>query len=407
MTFLTACDFINYVHNPATRPDELTKTRFELPGLYLHIPFCLQKCSYCNFFSVPGKPEQIENFLTALKIELKLRANQPEWQSLIFDTIYLGGGTPSLMTAEQMRALLTEIQHYFSIQANAEITVETNPETVTAAKLKSFRDAGINRLNIGIQSFRDRDLRQLNRAHTAQRAKDCLTEARTAGFDNLGLDLIFALPEQQLSDWKTNLELAIEFSPEHISAYSLTIEPGTPLAEQVAAGAVKPATETLEHDMYLTAIDYLTTNGYEHYEISNFAKLGFRSRHNQIYWHNEAYLGFGPAAHSYLPPIRFWNFANLSSYHHHVKNHDLPVAETEKLTPGQQKMERLFLGLRQRDGLKITAFENEFGLSFQRVYGPVIDQLNTQEQLLLIENGNLKLTTAGFLVYDEICSRLV
>ena len=378
-----------------------------MPGLYFHIPFCLQKCSYCNFFSVPGSPKQIENFLTALKSEIKLRATQKEWQTLTFKTIYFGGGTPSLMTVEQLRDLLADIRQFFSIETNAEITVETNPETVTAAKLHSFRDAGVNRLNIGIQSFRDSDLQQLNRAHSAQRAKDCLTEARAAGFDNLGLDLIFALPGQQLADWQRNLDLAVEFGPEHISAYSLTIETGTPLATQVASGTVKPAAESLEHDMYLTAIQYLQTAGYEHYEISNFAKPGFRSRHNQIYWHNEAYLGLGPSAHSYLPPIRRWNSASLSSYHDALKNTLFPVAETENLTPDQQKMERLFLGLRQRDGLEILAFEKEFGVNFRKIYGPQIDQLNSGNQLLLIENGFLKLSTTGFLVYNEICARLV
>jgi oxygen-independent coproporphyrinogen-3 oxidase len=386
-----------------------------MPGIYIHIPFCLQKCSYCDFYSVKSTDATIQRYLLDLKKEILLYQEESEWRELKFQTIYFGGGTPSILESGQIFEIIQLIKKNFQIESNAEITLEVNPETVNPEKLRDFYQIGINRLNLGIQSFDMTELRILNRIHSVSKAIESIESARTAGFTNLGLDFIFGIPGQRLADWRKNLNLAVSFRPEHLSIYGLTIEPRTLLAKKVASGELIPSPEELERQMFLETVHYLRENGYEHYEISNYARPGFRSQHNQIYWREEPYLGFGASAHSFNLPVRYWNVANLNGYHESLMQNQFPRKETEILTSEQQKIEWIFLGLRRREGLDFMAFNQRFNCDFFTEYRTALKQLGInnftgqkiESEYLVIENEYIKLTETGFLVYNEICAKFV
>lgn len=382
-----------------------------MAGLYLHIPFCRQKCHYCNFYSVPISQKFHHSFLDDLKKEIQLYADDSFWRELTFETVYLGGGTPSILAPTEIEDILAELHHHFRLARDSEITLEVNPETVTAEKLNAFRQAGVNRLNIGVQSFNPAELVLLNRIHDHKQARWCLQAARSAGFSNVGADLIFGLPGQTVTAWARNLTELLELTPEHISTYGLTIEPETFLAHEIEAGRLNPVSEEVEREMYLRTIETLASQGYEHYEISNFARPGFRSQHNQIYWRNEAYLGLGPSAHSFAPPVRWWNMADVLTYHRKMATSQRPVQNQESLTREQQMLERIFLGLRRTEGIDLAAFEAEFGMDFLACYKNVLAKLNFDPSkpggFLILENNHLRLTRQGLLVYNEICSQFV
>jgi oxygen-independent coproporphyrinogen-3 oxidase len=386
-----------------------------MPGIYIHIPFCLQKCSYCDFYSVKSTDATIQRYLLDLKREILLYQEESKWRELKFQTIYFGGGTPSILESGQIFEIIQLIKNIFQIESNAEITLEMNPETVNPEKLRDFFQIGINRLNLGIQSFDMTELRILNRIHSVSKAIESIELARIAGFTNLGLDFIFGIPGQSLADWLKNLKHAVSFRPEHLSIYGLTIEPRTLLAKKVAGGELIPCPEELERQMFLETIHFLRENGFEHYEISNYARPGFRSQHNQIYWREEPYLGFGASAHSFNPPVRYWNVANLNDYHEFLTQNQFPRKEVEILTPEQQKIEWIFLGLRRREGLDFMVFNQRFNCDFFIEYRGALKQLGInyftgqkiESEYLVIENEYIKLTETGFLVYNEICVKFV
>jgi oxygen-independent coproporphyrinogen III oxidase len=377
-----------------------------MASLYLHIPFCEHKCIYCDFYSlVPvksdvGRQSLEELFLTALTTEIELRAEAGQLHES-YETIFFGGGTPSLLSPSTIEKILNLLASRFTIQPNAEITLETNPGTVDRKKLQAFRSAGINRISLGIQSFHDEDLKFLTRIHSASEAKQCVHDVYASGFKNLSFDLIFSLPRQSLLAWKSNLQQAVELLPQHLSCYSLIIEPGTPLFHMVESKQITPVDVDRDAEAYEWTIDYLNSHGYQQYEVSNFAQPRFKCRHNLNYWNHSLYLGFGPSAHSFSGNERWWNISDLSTYLKKLSERTFPPREKERLSDAQLMEETIFLGLRS-EGIDLEQFRRRFSHSLETENATVITELIQQERAK-IDNGRLRLTAKGYLVCDEIC----
>ncbi len=327
------------------------------PGLYLHVPFCRGKCPYCDFASETDLA-LIPDWLAGLAREMGLyRDFAPR-----FDTLYLGGGTPSMLTAPQLTALLGGVFEHFKFIQEPEITLEANPDDLTPQVLRHYREVGINRLSLGVQSLRDRELAFLGRRHDASQALQALAWARAAGFANLGIDLIYGLPGQTLEEWRKTLKTALSFWPEHLSCYQLTVAEGTPLARRQAEGQFQTLSEETEREFFLFTSKFLEDQGYLHYEISNFARgPENRSRHNCKYWNHTSYLGLGPAAHSYLDGRRWWNHRSLPAYCQALSVGQAPVAGWELLTPEQLRLEAIFLGMRTRSGVDLELVQHGQG----------------------------------------------
>jgi oxygen-independent coproporphyrinogen-3 oxidase len=370
-------------------------------GIYLHIPFCIQKCRYCDFYSVTDM-RLASDFIDALTLEIT--RHPAEVRSA--DTLYIGGGTPSVLPAAYIARLIDTVANTFSLLPDTEITIEVNPGTVTREQMNAYRSAGVNRINIGVQSFRDETLQFLGRCHTALDARQAVTRARAAGFDNWGLDLIYGIPDQTTDSWHADIVQALQFNPAHLSCYMLSFEPGTPLEKSRAAGAVSPMRDGRLGDLFLFTSETLTRAGYEHYEISNFS-LGnrYRSRHNRKYWAHVPYLGFGPAAHSFLPPVRRWNVKNVRAYIERLTSGKSPESEMETLSREQLMIEVIYLGLRQAEGIDLEAFENRFSARFTDIFSPVPAELS-DEGMLGIRDNRCALTRNGMLYLDAIAGRL-
>lgn len=389
-------------------------------GLYIHIPFCEIKCGYCDFFVVTRKESQIPVYLKALKNEIEISATDPEIKGLHFETLYLGGGTPSLLSAKQISGLIQFAKSKFQFASDPEITVETNPGTVDYEKLKAYRDSGVNRLSIGAQTFKSSELHFLDRNHTNKETIATFETARKAGFDNFNIDLIFGLPNQKLGDWQSNLKAALELEPEHISTYGLTYEEGTPLTKRLRSGKIKALSDANARVIQLTTMEFLNSKGFNHYEISNYARFGKESQHNQKYWDGSPYLGLGVSAHSFINKKRFWNVRNFRRYNELLLKKSKAIEGEEILEKNEILKERVFLGLRQKQGLHLHAFQNEFGISFFRKYSKpllkffsknfkseMIEGLTSgvrqlRSQYLKIENGYLRFTREGILLSDAI-----
>jgi oxygen-independent coproporphyrinogen III oxidase len=383
-------------------------------SLYLHIPFCEHKCIYCDFYSIaPGEglvrsELPTGRFLEALKKEIELRAasSNPE---ISYETIFFGGGTPSLLASRELGGIMQQLSGHFSISPNAEITVETNPGTVNRQKLQEFRSLGINRLSIGVQSFHDDDLQFLTRIHSSEVAKTCVQDAFASGFENVSLDLIFSLPSQTTERWISNLDQAMDLNPTHISCYSLIVESNTPLFRMVESKQVSLLSAETDAELYEITIAYLTGRGYAQYEVSNFAKPGFTSRHNKSYWDHSDYLGFGPSAHSFMikgqhtgGPERSWNVANLSDYCAILERGQLPVIGMEHLAVHQLVEEEIFLGLRS-EGIDLARYREMFGKDLVMENKLKVRDL-LEASLAVVENGKLRLTAKGYPLCDEICA---
>ena len=322
----------------------------EVPaGLYVHVPFCRRKCLYCDFASGTDLTP-VPEWLAFLRQEMGMyRDFAPR-----YDTLYLGGGTPSLLSAAELAVLLEALRDNFHFAADTEITLEANPDDITPPLLQSYRELGINRLSIGVQSFDDRELGFLGRRHNAAQAAQSLVWAREAGFANLGMDLMYGLPGQTLGQWQKNLEAAVSYEPTHLSCYQLTLEAGTPLGRRQAQGQFPRLPEELEREFFLLTSTFLEDRGYVHYEISNFARgEENRSRHNCKYWDHSPYLGLGPAAHSHQEGRRWWNHRSLKDYCLALSKGEAPVAGEEALTPEQRRLESLYLGMRTREGVAL------------------------------------------------------
>lgn len=377
-------------------------------SLYIHVPFCLKKCDYCDFYSKRASPGEIERYIDSARHEMSMYQDHPVFGVAEFETLYFGGGTPSVLSANAIDQLLAQAQRCFRWVCDPEITLEANPETVSLERLRAFRSLGINRLSLGIQSFSDAELQQLGRIHRAEQAKRSIEWAEQAGFDNVNLDLIFAIPNQSLRQWQSNLKRAISFHPKHLSVYGLTIEPGTRLHERIGSGEIRQLRETTQRQMYLWSIETLAAANYHQYEISNFSKPGFKCRHNMNYWNGSYYLGIGPGAHSYWQNIRQWNVDSLNSYSDLLKKAKLPVAGYEQLTSQQQMIEFIYLGLRTSKGIDLNAFEKKFSMPFLPKFQIVLEKFAGHQDgdLFQLQQHHLKLTPAGFVLFDEICQHL-
>ncbi|MDD2733078.1 MAG: radical SAM family heme chaperone HemW [Desulfuromonadaceae bacterium] len=367
--------------------------------LYIHVPFCREKCHYCAFVSSTPKHNELVEYPALLSRELGFHTNEAR----PLESIYFGGGTPSLLKPEQVARLLTEIAGQVPILKTAEITLEANPGTVDLFSLKAFHDAGINRISLGIQSFDNRFLTCLGRIHTTEQSRQAFQAARQAGFNNVSIDLIHSLPGQSLDQWGTELQRAIDLGPEHISIYGLTVEEGTPFAAIYSADCPELADDDLSADMFEYTDEFLTRSGFDHYEIANYARPGYRSRHNSGYWQRDGYLGLGVAAHSFLREghgVRFSNPGTLAEYRLGILSGHPTRIEEQRLTPREAMAEYMFLGLRLAEGVSRYAFEREFGTPLNSVYGPAAAEL-AKLGLLLQTDEMLTLTPRGMLLSNQ------
>ncbi len=375
-------------------------------GLYIHVPFCLKKCNYCDFISYPYNEKDADTCLDALLKEMELVSASLPPEAKEVETIYLGGGTPTCLPAPALAAILGSCRRCFFVLPGAEITVEANPGTVDRAKLAALREAGVNRLSLGVQAVQERLLKFLGRAHTFEQAREAVRMAREAGFINLNLDLIFGVPGQTLADWEECLKRILDLKPSHVSAYGLQLEEGTPLWRDVQSGKVDPVDEEAELAMFELAIEILTAAGLIHYEISNFAVPAGQCRHNLRYWQNLPYLGLGPAAHSFDGWSRCSNETSVEKYAARLEAGELPVAGREKLTRQTLLAETVFLGLRLREGLDLKAFAGRFGQAVEEVYRAELDRL-LQLNLIEIKNNFLRLTPRALPVANQVFASFV
>ena len=371
-------------------------------SLYLHFPFCERKCRYCDFLSGPARAEEREKYIDLLCREINLRAHEA---AASVDTIFIGGGTPSLMTPSQASRVMESIFSSYSVMDNAEISMEVNPGTADLTKLRAYRSAGINRLSIGVQSFNDAELRLLGRIHTADQARQIYQMARDAGFRNINLDLMSALPGQNIETWSRTLREAAALQPEHLSAYSLIIEEGTPFA---AMKLPDLPSEDEDREIYHFTGQYLTENGYKRYEISNYAREGYECRHNCGYWTGHQYLGLGLGASSDLGGERFRNPDQIETYRTLIENGNLSSlrCEIHKMTQEDRMEEFMFLGLRMTDGVSEREFEERFGLGLQDQFGEVVRRHISQGLIRRIpkDGGRLALTEYGMDVANYVMS---
>lgn len=382
---------------------QLNKTNVKETAIYIHIPFCEHKCIYCDFYSIITK-DNVTSFLQALKKEINYYAGLHSSNRLI-TSIYFGGGTPSLMTPSYIHEIIELVKKRFTIADDIEVTLETNPGTVEKEKLNEFNEIGIDRLSIGIQSFDENELKFLTRIHDKQTAIDTVLRAKEAGFKNISIDLIFNLPGQTKKIWMNNLLTALSLPINHISTYSLILERGTILNKMVLDGKVKMQNDDYDADLYETTIDFLTQNGFYQYEVSNFAKEGFECRHNNSYWHYKDYFGFGTSAHSFINGRRYWNFSSLKKYVSEIGKNHFAVAGYEQLDDEQRLNEYVMLALRS-SGLNIEEMQNFFGSNWSDNKSGYLKKLE-DDNLLMRENGMIKLTKSGYAVCDEIIKNLM
>ena len=370
--------------------------------IYIHIPFCKQKCSYCNFHfstSLNFKDE----ILDAMKKEIFLRKD--ELQNKNIQSLYFGGGTPSVLSADEIKFLIDEVLKYFSFKNDIEITLEANPDDLNNTFLKELSKSPVNRLSIGTQSFFDEDLKLMNRAHNASEAESSIKRTQDFGFENLSIDLIYGSPTSNLEIWKENLNKTIALEVPHISSYALTVEPKTALENWISKGKVKSPREEEQNIEFYYLSNFLKDNGFEHYEVSNFAKPGFHSRHNSSYWKYQEYLGIGPSAHSYNgTDVRSWNIANNQQYIKRL-NSNILAKETEILSPQDQFNEMIMIGLRTMWGVDLDSLNQKFSENILEHFNKEI-QNKIEEEILKIENNHLKIPEKHWFMADGIASDL-
>jgi oxygen-independent coproporphyrinogen-3 oxidase len=378
-------------------------------SLYVHYPFCLRKCPYCAFNSAADSGIAEHDYVSALCREMELRAGVIG-EEVAGLTLYFGGGTPSLLDPVSVGRLIDAAEEIFSLRSGAEITLECNPGTVTRERLNGFRSVGVNRLSLGVQSFDDLMLQRLGRIHTAGQAMEAYRAARDAGFENLGIDLIHSLPDQTPAQWERELVRASALEPEHLSVYALTIEEGTPFSRQETAGTLNLPEEDAAVRMFELSSEVLCSRGYEQYEIANFARPGFRSRHNQGYWERRSYLGFGAGAHSFLRKpdygVRFANEADPREYLRLLASGSRPDAGMRRLSPEEAMSECLFLGLRKTEGVSMEEFRKEFGVSFDEAYGPSCTDL-FDDGFLEFRHGFLRLSPKARILSNQVFLRFL
>lgn len=361
-------------------------------GLYIHIPFCRQKCLYCDFPSWAGKEGQMQGYVDALTKEIENRGKEYADRKVV--SVFFGGGTPTTLSIPMLEQLMQAVFANWDIAEDAEITTEANPGTLDGEMASALKRMGFNRLSMGVQAWQNRLLRDLGRIHTIETFQENLKAVREAGFTNINTDLMFALPNQTMADWQETVKNIVAMNPEHISAYSLIIEEGTPFYDRYEKGELKPAEEELDREMYHWAVDYLAEHGYEQYEISNFAKKGRQSRHNRIYWQAEEYLGMGLGSHSYMNGERFHNIYDLQEYIRADGDVSLLKEDIERITEEDALAEFMFLGLRLTEGVSFARFRERFGREMKNIYGEQIEELE-KDGLLQEDEKGIRLTARG------------
>jgi len=369
-------------------------------GIYIHIPFCKTKCIYCDFYSVTKRDDSIEKFVDCMVKEIRL--NETRLKDTTYDTIFFGGGTPSVLTENQLEKILNALYKFYNIDENAEITLECNPGEITFEKLSHFRKIGINRLSIGFQSFSEKNLKFLGRLHSSEQSISTFNHARKAGFDNINIDLIYDIPKQKLKEWKNDLFLGTSLEPEHISAYSLTVEKNTALHSMVKNKTVIMPSEEVDKKMFLSTINYLEQKNYMHYEISNFSKKNKKCKHNLHYWRLEPYLAFGPGAHGFDGIKRWWNKKSIDYYLNKLENNELPIESEEILSPKDAFNETIMNGLRLIEGAKIKKLNSYLDMDIKEHLEPYMEKWP-----YINNNGkNLTVKKEGLLFTDEIITDL-
>lgn len=378
-----------------------------MAALYVHIPFCKSRCIYCGFYSTTLTP-LAEQYMEAVVREMGILASDSWHRRLLADTqtVYIGGGTPSVLSPALLRRLFDAIQLTCGPLSSHEVTMECNPDDLTPEFVDQLRSLPVNRVSMGAQTFSDERLRFLRRRHTSRQVGEAVSRLREAGIGNISIDLMFGFPGETLQEWENDIRKALSLHVEHISAYSLMIEEGTALHRMVQQGEVKEAGEELSLKMYDTLIDQLTAAGYEHYEISNFARPGFHSRHNSSYWDGTPYIGLGAAAHSYDVDTRWWNVNDVRQYIRRVADGELPVEEREELSKATRYDDTVMTALRTRRGLSIEQVEERFGHEMKD-YLMANAQPHLQAQRLTIDDGFLRLTRRGLFVSDSVMADLM
>ena len=372
-------------------------------ALYIHIPFCDHKCIYCDFYSIITE-DNILPYLNSLKMEIEYYSD-PYSANRVFNSIYFGGGTPSLMQPEYIAEIISTLKSSYNVSDNAEITLETNPGTVNSKKLKSFYNYGINRISIGIQSFNEKELKFLTRIHDNETALKTVHDAAGAGFNNINVDLIFNLPGQTKEIWKSNLSIAVKLPITHISAYSLILERGTILNKMIIDGKVKIRDDDYDAELYEMCLNFLEENNFRQYEVSNFAKEGFECIHNNAYWRYKEYLSFGTSSHSFMDRKRWWNYSSLKRYISEIEITNHAVANFELISKKQMLDEYIMLALRSK-GLNVNEFRNMFGDDWLKDKSDYLSQLKDRK-FILITDDFIRLTKSGYALCDEILSNIL
>ena len=371
-----------------------------MAGIYLHIPFCKKACYYCDFhFST--SPQYKTEMIQALRSELIMQKDFLENQKI--ETIYFGGGTPSLLSAEELHFLISEINNYFEVLPSAEITLEANPDDLNPQKVRELKQTSINRFSIGIQSFFEEDLKWMNRAHNSQEAESSIKRVQDAGFENITLDLIYGFPLLNNEKWLSNISRVLDFNVPHISAYSMTVEPATALSSFINKGKQQPMNESQSVEQFILLMKHLQHAGFEQYEISNFARPGMISKHNSNYWKGIPYLGIGPSAHSYNGENRSWNISNNAKYIRSIENGDIP-AETEVLTIANKMNEYIMTSLRTIWGMDLDFITARFGSDYYKLVENNLQVIN--QDWIKKDQKLVTLTQEGKLYADRIAAEL-
>lgn len=374
-------------------------------GLYIHIPFCHQICHYCDFNKVFFKDQPVDAYIDSLGKELALWKQEGALDQPL-ETIFLGGGTPTSLDPDQLRKLLAYIHEFVPMAENLEWTSEANPDELTKEKMEVLFAGGVNRISMGVQTFDADLLQRLGRTHSNDDVHRAVKEAREVGFTNISFDLMYGLPGQTMAQWEDTLQQAFEFDLPHFSAYSLIIEPKTVFYNLMTKGKLNTVTEDLEADMYEKLMNEMEQRGLKQYEISNFGKPGFESRHNLIYWDNEEYIGAGAGAHGYVKGIRYSNAGPLKKYMGPLDGGERPLLSTHEVPVNEQMEEEMFLGLRKTAGVSLAHFQEKFGRSLEEVYGEIIG-VEIGKENLAIEDGCIKLTKHGRFVGNEVFEKFL
>lgn len=370
-------------------------------GVYIHIPFCHQICNYCDFNKVFFKNQPVDEYIEAVGMEMKMAVNKKPEAFAGIETVFLGGGTPTALTAKQITRLTELIRTYLPMENVVEFSSEANPDELSAEKLTALREGGVNRLSMGVQSFDQDLLKKIGRTHSNDHVYETIALAKKAGFTNISIDLMYGLPHQTMEQWRETLRLALALKLPHYSAYSLIVEPKTIFYIQYAKGRLALPTEDLEADMYDVLMKEMEAHGLAQYEISNFAKPGFASIHNKIYWDNDEYAGFGAGAHGYVDGVRYSNHGPIKKYMEAVESGQLPIIHEHVVSPSERLEEQMFLGLRKNDGIEAAIFEQKFNETIWTKYRTVIEEL-TQKGFLESDEKGIRLTRNGRFVGNEV-----